>query len=95
MGTIMSNTTTIDKATLLERIVKQTQVDETIAEKVLEAALEEISQALGKEESVMLRNFGKFYVRYSHSSHSNIFKFDPSQRLRKILGWSSTYKGEL
>jgi DNA-binding protein HU-beta len=87
----MPQTTTIDKAEL----VKRTQVEAGIAETILDATLEEISTAIGQEECVMLRNFGKFYVRYSHSSHSNIFKFDPSQRLRKILGWSSTYQGDL
>jgi hypothetical protein len=33
------------------------------------------------------------YVRPERDSW--VFKFNPSQRLRKLFGWSSTYKGEL
>jgi hypothetical protein len=40
-----------------------------------------------------LRNFGSFYVREERASW--VFKFNPSQRLRKAFGWSSTYRGDL
>jgi DNA-binding protein HU-beta len=52
-----------------------------------------IYQALKQGECVSLRNFGTFYVQPERDSW--VFKFNPSQRLRKLFGWSSTYKGEL
>jgi DNA-binding protein HU-beta len=55
--------------------------------------LEEIYQALKQGESVSLRDFGTFYVRPERESW--VFKFNPSQKLRKLFGWSSTYKGQL
>ena len=50
-------------------------------------------EALKQGECVSLRNFGTFYVRSEQESW--VFKFSPSQRLRKLFGWSSTYKGKL
>jgi len=64
----------------------------TVAEAV-DATLEEIYEALKHGQSVSLRNFGTFYVRPERKSW--VFRFNPSQRLRKLFGWSSTYKGAL
>jgi DNA-binding protein HU-beta len=44
-------------------------------------------------EGVSLRGFGSFYVRAERDSW--VFKFNPSQRLRALFGWSSTYRGPL
>jgi DNA-binding protein HU-beta len=59
-------------------------------EEVIDAAIEEIYESLKRGESVSIRNFGTFYVRVE--SQTWVFKFNPSQRLRKVLGWSSTSK---
>ncbi len=40
-----------------------------------------------------LRTFGSFYVREERGSW--VFRFNPSQRLRALFGWSSTYRGEV
>jgi DNA-binding protein HU-beta len=55
--------------------------------------LEEIYAALKGGEGVSLRGFGSFYVRPERDSW--VFKFNPSQRLRALFGWSSTYRGPL
>ena len=84
---------TIDKKELVwrvsERVVKGTG---TVGD-IVDATLEEIYEALKQGECVSLRNFGTFYVRPERNSW--VFKFNPSQRLRKLFGWSSTYKGKL
>jgi DNA-binding protein HU-beta len=59
---------------------------------IVDATLVEICEALKRGECVCLRNFGTFYVRPERSSW--VFNFNPSQRLRKLFGWSSSYKGE-
>lgn len=83
----------IDKEELVrlvsERVVKGTG---TVGE-IIDATLEEIYEVLKRGECVSLKNFGTFYVRPERESW--VFKFNPSQRWRKLFGWSSTYKGEL
>ena len=39
---------------------------------------------------VTLTGFGSFYLDRRNSC---AFKFNPSQKLKSLLGWSSTYKG--
>ena len=83
----------IDKKELARRIAERLDrpLDE-IAD-VLDATLEEIYEALKHGENVSLLNFGTFYVQPKRETW--VFKFNPSQRLRALFGWSSTYKGAL
>ena len=60
---------------------------------VVDAFLEEVYEALKRGESVSLRGFGSFYVRPERERW--VFRFNPSQRLRALLGWSSTHRGPL
>ncbi len=83
----------IEKDELVERIARRTGNSARTIEKIVDAMLEEIYEALKHEERVSLRNFGTFYVRRERQSW--VFKFNASQRLRKLFGWTSTYKGEL
>jgi DNA-binding protein HU-beta len=83
----------IDKRGLIKRVVERVGTDEDTAAEIVEATLEEIYEALKRGECVSLRHFGTFYVRLEPDTW--VFKFNPSQRLRKLYGWSSTYKGEL
>jgi DNA-binding protein HU-beta len=83
----------IDKKELISRVSQRVNKDAVAVEKVVEATLEEIYEALKQGECVSLRNFGTFFVRPERRSW--VFKFNPSQRLRKLFGWSSTYKGKL
>jgi DNA-binding protein HU-beta len=80
---------------LIPNIVSKTGVETEIVERVFDTAIEQIVQSLKRCESVTIRNFGRFYIRAGRHSSSMVFKFSPSQRLRKILGWSSTYKGKI
>ena len=83
----------IYKQELIRRVCQQVNQDEKVIEEILDTTLEEIYQSLKQGESVNLRNFGTFYIEFKRSS--TVFKFNPSQRLRKLFGWSSTYKGEI
>lgn len=83
----------IDKKELIRRISKRMPKGMGTVEEFVDATLEEIYEALKQGECVSLRNFGTFYVRPERDSW--VFKFNPSQRLRKLFGWSSTYKGKL
>ena len=83
----------IEKEELVERTARRTGDSTETVEKIVDAMLEEIYEALKHEERVSLRNFGTFYVRRERGSW--VFKFNASQRLRKLFGWASSYKGEL
>ena len=83
----------INKQELIRRIAQRNGQDSEVIETILEDTLEEIYQSLKAGESVNLRNFGTFYIRVDR--RGTVFKFNPSQRLRKLFGWSSTYKGDI
>jgi DNA-binding protein HU-beta len=83
----------IDKKELVHRVSRRVGTGTGTVGEIFDAALEEIYEALKQGESVSLRNFGTFYVRPERNSW--VFKFNPSQRLRKLFGWSSTYKGKV
>ena len=83
----------IDKKELVRRVAVRADVEVEMASKFVEATLEEIYEALKQGECVSLRNFGTFYVRPERRSW--VFKFNPSQRLRKLFGWSSTHRGRV
>jgi len=83
----------IDKSALITLVTDRVGRDREMVEEIVEATLEEIYEALKRGECVSLRDLGTFYVRPERDSWC--FKFNPSQRLRKLFGWSSTYKGTL
>jgi DNA-binding protein HU-beta len=83
----------IDRKEVVNRVSQRIGRDTDTVSEVVEATLEEIYEALKRGERVSLRNFGTFYVRPQRDAW--VFKFRPSQRLRKLFGWSSSYKGEL
>jgi DNA-binding protein HU-beta len=83
----------MDNKALVKRVAQRTGRDEALVTEVIDAMLEEMVAAFKQGESLSLRNFGTFYIRPERSS--TVFRFNPSQRLRKLFGWSSTYKGEL
>jgi DNA-binding protein HU-beta len=83
----------VEKKDLVRLVSQRVHRDVDTVEEILDATLEEIYQAIKRGESVSLRNFGSFYVRPERESW--VFKFNPSQRLRKLFGWTSTYRGEL
>ncbi|MBE9051930.1 HU family DNA-binding protein [Nostocales cyanobacterium LEGE 11386] len=80
----------IDKKELVRRVSDRVIKGTGTVEEIIDATLEEIYESLKQGNSVSLRNFGTFYVRVECESW--VFKFNPSQRLRKLFGWSSTSK---
>lgn len=66
---------------------------EMTAEKYLNGFIETLFDSIKEESSVTINHFGNFYV--SKRRESKAFKFNPSAKLKAILGWSSNYKGEI
>jgi DNA-binding protein HU-beta len=83
----------IEKPELVSLVSERTSQEAQAVNEIVDAFLDEIYQALKRGDSVSLRGFGSFYVRPGDESW--VFRFNPSQRLRALFGWSSTYRGEL
>ena len=83
----------IEKPELVKLVSERTSQEAHTVDEIVDAFLDEIYQALKRGDSVSLRGFGSFYVRPGDESW--VFRFNPSQRLRALFGWSSTYRGEL
>jgi len=84
----------MNKKELIQDIANETGVEIKTVEEVFEVTIEKIVSSLKSGESVTIRNFGKFFIR-DGKGKTKVFKFNPSQRLRKLFGWSSTYKGKV
>jgi DNA-binding protein HU-beta len=83
----------VDKPELVDLVSQRLKQDNEIVDAIVDTLFDEIYQALKRGDSVSLRGFGSFYVRPEQESW--VFKFNPSQRLRALFGWSSSYKGPL
>lgn len=83
----------INKKDLTKRVAERLSQSPKETDILVDAVLEEIYEALKNGEKVSLKNFGTFYIDERRSG--TVFKFNPSQRLRALFGWSSTYKGDL
>jgi len=81
----------VEKQDLIRAVSARLAGEDATVDTIVDAFLEEIYQALKRGESVSLRDFGSFYVRPEQDSW--VFRFNPSQRLRTLFGWSSTHRG--
>jgi nucleoid DNA-binding protein len=81
------------KSEIVQRLAERMATDEKTAASWLEGVTETLYEAIDSGECVTLPGFGGFYVKPAPDRW--VFKFNPAQRLRAALGWSSTYKGLL
>ncbi len=78
------------KKELILQIANQMKTDPHTAQIWVDTILENIYESLENRQTVTLENFGAFYIDKRQSGI--VFKFNPSQKMRKMLGWSSKYK---
>ncbi len=83
----------INEKELIRRISQTMEQSEETCQEMLDTVFDEIYQSLKRGNSVTLRNVGKFYVKPTRDTW--VFKFSPSQKWKKMLGWASSYKGDL
>ncbi len=83
----------IEREELVRLVAQRTGQDVETVDKVVDAFLDEIYQAIKRGQGVTLKGFGGFFVRPERESW--VFKFNPCQKWRALFGWSSTHKGEL
>jgi DNA-binding protein HU-beta len=83
----------VEKPELVRLVTQRVNRDADVVAEIVDIFLDETYEALKRGDSVSLRGFGSFYVRPERDSW--VFKFNPSQRLRALFGWSSNYRGPL
>ncbi|MGD9731961.1 MAG: HU family DNA-binding protein [Desulfamplus sp.] len=83
----------ISKKEFITKLALKMHTDEEKASKWLDGVIDTLYDIFKTGEGVTLTGLGSFYL--SERRESTAFKFNPSQKLRKLLGWSSSYKGEI
>jgi DNA-binding protein HU-beta len=83
----------VSKSEIAKRLGKRMKSDDETASAWLEALTETFYEIFKQGQGASLTGFGSFYL--DRRGDSCAFKFNPSQKLRALFGWSSTYKGKL
>jgi nucleoid DNA-binding protein len=83
----------LKKEDFVRLLAARMKTDEATATVWVDGIVEALYESFKAGQSVTLPGFGGFYVH--PESESWVFKFNPGQRLRALLGWSSTYSGTL
>lgn len=87
-------TDNIKKREFVRLLARKMNADEKTAELWLDGVSDALYECLKSGRGVVITNLGTFYLRLT-SRGDSIFKFLPAQKLRRLFGWSSTYKGEM
>jgi DNA-binding protein HU-beta len=81
----------IEKKEFVRRVAERMGADETAAAAWVDGMLEEMYATFQSRHGLTLPGSGGFYLERRGDRFA--FKFNPSQRLRALFGWSSTYRG--
>ena len=83
----------ISKKVMIKKLALKMDADEETAGRWLDGVTDTLYETFKSGYGASLTGFGSFYLDRRRSSTA--FKFNPGQKLKKLLGWSSSYKGEL
>ena len=89
----MTGLVPLSKKQFIQKLALRMDTDEETASQWLNGVTDTLYDTFKAGQGVTLTGFGGFYV--SKRREATAFKFNPSQKLRKLLGWTSSYKGEL
>lgn len=84
----------ISKKEFTQKLATNMGATEKEAAKWVEAYTETLTDIFKTGDGVTINGLGGFHVSPGYHG-SRVFKFNPSQQIRKIMGWSSTFKGEV
>lgn len=77
---------------LIEELALKMNTDNETASRWLDGVTDTLYETFKSGYGASLTGFGSFYL--DRRRGSTAFKFNPSQKLKKLFGWSSTFKGE-
>ncbi|MCR4292435.1 MAG: HU family DNA-binding protein [Candidatus Kuenenia sp.] len=83
----------LTKKEFIQRLAVRMNTDEKTATGWVDGVTDTLYETFREGQGVSLTGLGSFYMR--KCGHSQVFKFNPSQKLRKLLGWSSSYTGDI
>ena len=83
--------TSVSKKEFIQIFAHRMNINEKEASRWVEGMIDTFYDIFNQGRGVTLTGFGSFFLEKRGSSCA--FKFNPSQKLRKLLGWSSSYKG--
>ncbi len=83
----------INKDEFVRQVAERMKVKEKTAQAWVDAVLDTMYDTFRRGKGITLPGFGGFYLDRRRDNCA--FKFNPGQKLRALLGWSSTYKGPL
>lgn len=78
------------KKQLINQIAYRMKTDSHSVQQWIDIIFDSIYETLKNKETVTIDHFGTFYI--NERSAGTVFKFNPAQKMRKMFGWSSTYK---
>jgi len=84
----------LKKKEFVALLADKMKTDAQTAEMWIDAFTDTLYECFKKQRGVVITNLGTFYLRIT-SRGDSIFRFNPSQKLRSLFGWSSTYRGDL
>ena len=84
----------VKKKEFVNLLARKMKVSAKTAEMWIDAFTDTLYECFKQERGVVITNLGTFYLRIT-SRGDSIFRFNPSQKLRSLFGWSSTFKGNL
>lgn len=79
----------LNKKEFIKELSFKMNVDAKDAEDWLNATISIFYEAFELRKSITIENFGNFYIK--EKNNICVFKFNPSQKLKYVLGWSSSY----
>jgi len=83
----------IRKDEFVRQVAASMRVKEKTAQIWVDAVLDTMYDTFRGGKGITLPGFGSFYLEKRRDGCA--FKFNPGQKLRALLGWSSTHKGPL
>lgn len=81
----------INKDEFVRRVARRMDTDDATAQVWVDAVLDTMYATFKGGKGLTLPGFGGFYLDRRRDGCA--FKFNPGQKLRAVLGWSSTHKG--
>jgi nucleoid DNA-binding protein len=78
------------KKEFITLLANRMKTDEETAKLWIEAYSETLFDVFKTGEGITIDGFGGFYLQ--RRSSGTAFRFNPGQRLKALLGWSSTYQ---
>ncbi len=83
----------LSKKEFVEKLSAKMNINEKDAELWVNSVIDTFYESFKAGYGVSINGFGNFYL--DKRRNSTAFKFNPSQKLKKLFGWSSSYKGDL